>query len=448
MNGDCSNIWNGTKAMLAETLSTSIFERWISLMEYSRFDSGTLFLRVPSGLYLDWVQDNYMPLIERAARSVDENVIRVELVVDKEMPLQERKTPRHQNEKVCSARPKRAEDCDSLNSSYTFDEFVVGDSNSFAHAAALAVAQAPAKAYNPLFIYGGVGLGKTHLMHAIGNHVFAHKHKRVHYVSSEDFVNEYISALQTRKLHDFRKKYRSISVLLIDDIHFLAGKDRMQEEFFHTFNSLHNSNKQIVLTSDKSPSELSGLEHRLVSRFEWGMVTQLEKPDLETRIAILMNKASEFSISMPEDMIVYLAENIRSNVRPLEGALIRLSSYMSLKNTSSLSIDEMEPLLHDILEKEKKPVLSIDSIQQRVAELFKVEKSEIVGKSRLKHIALPRQVAMYLARELTESSYPAIGQAFNKNHATVLHACKTVESKLVGNSDLRNTLLSIRKSIV
>lgn len=446
MDEDNSRIWTEIKSILEDTLRESIFERWISVMEFHSLDGGTLFLRVPSGLYLDWVQDNYMPLIEKAARSIDADIIRLELLVDKDMPLKEASRSKGTVPSVnLKAKPKQEND--TLNGSYNFDDFVVGDSNSFAHAAALAVAQAPAKAYNPLFIYGGVGLGKTHLMHAIGNHVFSIKNKSVGYVSSESFVNEYINALQKRKLHDFRKKYRNIDLLLIDDIHFLAGKDRMQEEFFHTFNSLHNNQKQIVLTSDKSPSDLSGLEHRLVSRFEWGMVTQLERPDLETRIAILKNKASEFSITVPENILVFLAENIRSNVRPLEGALIRISSYMSLRNTKTLETSEIESLLHDILEKEKKPKLTIESIQERVASLYKISRGDITGKCRLKTIAQPRQVAMYLSRQLTEQSYPAIGQAFNKNHATVLHACKTVESRLQSNSELRNTLLSIKKGM-
>lgn len=445
MEQDTSNIWIDVKAVLADTLSADIYERWISIMEFARFEGGNLFLGVPSGLYLDWVRDNYMPLIEKAARSVDERIESVELLVDKGLPV------KYPNTKNGSSRvnplPKKNKLNETLCPNYSFDDFVVGDSNSFAHAASLAVAQAPAKAYNPLFIYGGVGLGKTHLMHAIGNYVFSHKKKSVCYVSSESFVNEYISALQNRKLPDFRKKYRSIDLLLIDDIHFLAGKDRMQEEFFHTFNSLHNNTKQIVLTSDKSPGELSGLEHRLVSRFEWGMVTQLEKPDLETRLAILKNKADEFDTPIPEETLIYLAENISSNVRRLEGSLIRISSFMSLRKTKILSRDEIENLLHDILEQEKTPELSIDVIQRRVAECYKIDTTDILGKSRLKNISLPRQMAMYLARELTDNSFPAIGVAFNRNHATVLHACKCIDSKLKNSPDLRNTVLSIKKSI-
>ena len=336
----------------------------------------------------------------------------------------------------------------SLNSIYSFDNFVVGSSNNFPHAAALAVAQSPAAVYNPLFIYGGVGLGKTHFMNAIGNFIFLHKKRSVCYISSESFLNEYISALQTRKLAAFRNKYRSTDILLIDDIHFLAGKERIQEEFFHTFNSLYNNQKQIILTSDKSPAELAGLEKRLVSRFEWGMVTQLEQPDLETRIAILKNKSKEFNSPIPEETILFLAEHIRSNVRRLEGSLIRVSSYMSLNNTPLLTETEIEHLLNDILEQEHNSVLDIDTIQRKVAECYNIRHSDLMGKRRIQTISFPRQVAMYLSRELTSNSFPSIGVAFDRNHATILHACKTVETKLSANPELRTTLISIKKSLL
>ncbi len=416
-------------------------------MEFDRAEAGTLYLSVPSGLYIDWVEDNYIPLIKKAARAIDSNLNDVELLVDKHRALPKRKEKDPGCKRRVPSPKKNARYNETLNANYSFENFVVGSSNSFAHAASLAVAQAPAKAYNPLFIYGGVGLGKTHLMHAIGNYVFEKKNKSVCYISSECFVNEYISALQNRNLVKFRNKYRKIDVLLIDDIHFLTGKERMQEEFFHTFNSLHNNDKQIVLTSDKSPGELSGLEHRLVSRFEWGMVTQLESPDLETRIAILKSKASEFDAQIPEETIMYLAENISSHVRRLEGSLIKIASYMSLKGISSMSHEQIENLIHDILEQEKPPLLSMDFIQRRVAECFKVEHSDILGKCRTKNIALPRQVAMYLCREMTDSSYPTIGSAFKKNHATIMHACRSVESTLTKNSEMRNTVLSIKKRL-
>lgn len=448
MASDLSRIWANSKAILSDTLPKNIYDRWVSVMEFSHLDGGTLYLQVPSGLYLDWVKDNYLPLITQAVRSVDEGVSGIELTINKSIAIVNSSRSSNDNARVSDPqRGSTSKKNETLISEYSFDDFVVGDSNSFAHAAALAVAQAPAKAYNPLFIYGGVGLGKTHLMHAIGNYVFKRKRKSVCYISSESFLNEYISALQNRKLPQFRSKYRGIDLLLIDDIHFLAGKERMQEEFFHTFNSLHNNKKQIVLTSDKSPGELSGLEARLVSRFEWGMVTQLEQPDFETRMAILRNKAHENSVSMKEDILTYLADNISSNVRRLEGALIRVSSYMSLHKTDELSREQIDTLLSDLFEQEKKPPLSIEMIQQRVAECYNIQRSDILGTCRLKSIALPRQIAMYLSRELTEHSFPAIGEAFNRNHATILHACRKVETHLNSNQDLRNTMISIKKGI-
>jgi len=445
MEIDSSKLWSSAKKILADSLPQNIFERWVKVIEHSHVDNRTLFLTVPSGLYLDWLQDNYLPVIEDAVHSVNADIKSIDILVDKERPENNQKksvkpTPQPQLN-------KKKDPNKTLNNNYTFDDFVVGSSNSFSHAASMAVAQSPATAYNPLFIYGGVGLGKTHLMNAIGNYVFQHKKKSVCYISSEDFVNDYISALQGRKLANFRKKYRNIDVLLIDDIHFLAGKDRMQEEFFHTFNSLHNNKKQIVLTSDKSPGELSGLEHRLVSRFEWGMVTQLEQPDLETRIAILKNKAKDFTVWIPEDTILFLAENIRSNVRRLEGSLIRISTFMSLQKKDQLSQSELENLLHDILEQEHNSTVTIDKIQKRVAECYNIDHSELLGKRRVKNIVFPRQVAMYLSRELTNDSYPSIGRAFNRNHATILHACKTVESVMPKNPELRNTLISIKKGL-
>lgn len=447
MSNNGNEIWAAVRDLLAESLSKHAFDRWIAVMEFDRAEEGTLYLSVPSGLYIDWVEDNYIPLIKKAARAIDSGLNDVELLVDRGRSLPKRKKKSSQGRRSAPLPITAARCNESLNGNYSFENFVVGSSNSFSHAASLAVAQAPAKAYNPLFIYGGVGLGKTHLMHAIGNYVFQKKKKSVCYISSECFVNEYISALQNRNLVKFRNKYRKIDVLLIDDIHFLTGKERMQEEFFHTFNSLHNNDKQIVLTSDKAPGDLSGLENRLVSRFEWGMVTQLESPDLETRIAILKSKASEFEAQIPEETIMYLAENISSHVRRLEGSLIKIASYMSLKNISSISQSELENLIHDILEQEKPPVLSLESIQRRVAECFQIEHSDILGKCRTRNIALPRQVAMYLCREMTDSSFPAIGFAFKKNHATILHACKSIECNLNKNSDLRNTVLSIKKSL-
>ncbi len=443
MKKETERIWSSAKTILGKTLSKSVFDRWISVIDGSHCEDKTLFLSVPSGLYLNWLLDNYLPVIKSAVRSVDENINNISIIIAKGNVPDE--TPVSAPAQKKRAAPKKFNK--SLNPSYSFDNFVVGSSNNFPHAASLAVAQSPSTVYNPLFIYGGVGLGKTHLMNAIGNFIFLHKKKTVCYISSESFLNDYISALQTRKLATFRNKYRNTDILMIDDVHFLAGKERLQEEFFHTFNSLYNNQKQIVLTSDKPPGDLAGLEKRLVSRFEWGMVTQLEQPDLETRIAILKNKAMEFKSPIPEETILFLAEHIRSNVRRLEGSLIRVSSYMSLNKSLLLTEAEIEHLLNDILEQEHSSVLDIDTIQKKVAECYNISHSDIMGKRRIKIFSFPRQVAMYLSRELTSNSFPSIGKAFNRNHATILHACKTVETKLSDNPELRTTLISIKKSL-
>jgi chromosomal replication initiator protein len=327
------------------------------------------------------------------------------------------------------------------------DSFVVGPSNNFAHAAACAVADAPARAYNPLFIYGGTGLGKTHLMQAIGHVALAKgKVRNVRYLSSENMLNEYIDALQNRKLTQFRKRYRSTDILLIDDIHFLAGKDRIQEEFFHTFNALFDSHKQIIMTSDRPASEISGLEHRLVSRFEWGLVTELEKPDFETRMAILRYKQQEMKIDLPNHVITFIAENVRANVRRLEGALIRAVSYSSLTN-QELTVDSLKRLLRDTIEQEKTSELSFADIQKVVAEHYDVRFADMTSKRRPRSIAVPRQVAMYLCRRMTNSSLPDIATAFDKTHATILHASRSIENRMDVDNDLKLQVREISRKL-
>jgi chromosomal replication initiator protein len=333
-----------------------------------------------------------------------------------------------------------------LNPNFTFDTFVIGPSNNFAHAASVAVAQAPARAYNPLFIHGGTGLGKTHLMQAIGHHVLSTSRASVCYLSSETLLNEYINALQDRTLIQFRKKYRSVDLLLIDDIHFLAGKDRLQEEFFHTFNVLFDSHKQIVMTSDRPAGEITGLEQRLVSRFEWGLVTELQAPDLETRIAILRNKQATAAIKLPDNLLVFIAENIRSNVRRLEGALVRAISYASLTR-QPLTQDALKHLLRDSLSQEKQPDITFDSIQRAVAEHYDVRITDLSSKRRPRDVAVPRQVAMFLCRKMTRSSFPEIANAFGKTHATVLHACRAVSNRMDVDAELRDHVERISQKL-
>ena len=335
-----------------------------------------------------------------------------------------------------------------FNPNNTFDTFVVGNNNQFAHAAAVAVAQAPGKSYNPLFLYGGVGLGKTHLLHAIGHYVIMHKKgARVSYVSSEKFTNEYIDAIQNNQLVRFRKKYRQTDVLLIDDIQFLAGKERIQEEFFHTFNALHEAHRQIVLTCDRPAAEIQNLEQRLVSRFEWGLVTDLQPPDVETRVAILRKKEKTLGVELPEEIINFLASRIRSNIRRLEGALIRVASYASLTG-KRLTIEMVEGLLRDVLHEEGRYSISIDMIQRKVAEHFDIRLADMTSKRRPENIAFPRQIAMFLSRQLTESSLNTIGEAFGgRDHGTVLHACRLVKDRMEVDSSVRQVVNYLEKQL-
>jgi chromosomal replication initiator protein len=335
-----------------------------------------------------------------------------------------------------------------LNPRNTFESFVVGPNNEIAHAASLAVAQSPAKTYNPLFVYGGVGLGKTHLMQAIGQYVVAKKkNTKVMYLSSELFINEFIDAIQHSNLVKFRKRYRQADLLLIDDIQFLGGKERSQEEFFHTFNTLFDGHKQIVLSSDRPASEIANLEHRLVSRFEWGLTAELQPPDAETRMAILRKKAHTMQIKLRDEVLEFLANRIRSNVRRLEGALMRVASFASLSG-KELTNEVVEHLLKDILQEEARHSVTIEQIQRRVAEHFDVRLADMTSKRRPANIAFPRQVAMYLSRELTKASLNEIGDAFGgRDHGTVLHACKLVKRRMTEQDSLRQTISFIDSSL-
>jgi chromosomal replication initiator protein len=337
----------------------------------------------------------------------------------------------------------------NFNPKNTFDTFVVGNNNNFSYAAALAVAQSPGKSYNPLFLYGGVGLGKTHLLHAIGQHVFnSKKGARVAYLSSEKFTNEYIDAIQNNNLVKFRRKYRQTDVLLIDDIQFLAGKERIQEEFFHTFNALHESHKQIVLTCDRPASEIQNLEHRLVSRFEWGLVTDLQPPDIEMRLAILNKKAQIMGVTLPEEIMNFLANRIRTNIRRLEGALIRVASYASLTG-KKLSLEVVEGLLREVLHEEGRFSVSIEVIQKKVAEHFDIRLADMTSKRRPENIAFPRQIAMFLSRQMTESSLSSIGEAFGgRDHGTVLHACRLVKDRMEVDSSVRQVVSYLEKQLM
>lgn len=438
-------VWGKTCKYLKDTLSKDVYDRWISIIEPIELKDGELTLSVANDFYQTWLEENYLSLIGDSVRLVTGSSLKVRFQVRRDV-VQKEPSP----QELTSAPPaqirKRALNHREfhLNPKYSFESFIVGSSNNFAHAATMAVAQSPAKAYNPLFLYGGVGLGKTHLMQAIGNYVISKKKSNICYISCEAFTNEYIDALQKKSLVQFRKKYRGTDLLLIDDIQFLAGKERMQEEFFHTFNALFDGHKQIVMTCDRPASEIPGLEHRLVSRFEWGLVTELEAPDLETRIAILRNKQDQMNLKLSDDVISFIAENIRANIRRLEGALIRAASYASLTGRE-LNMDTLENLLRDTLDQQQVTPLSMEDIQRVVAEYYDIRLGDMTSRKRPQNIAFPRQVAMYFCRKTTEQSLPSIGNAFARNHATVLHACRHIEDKIQKDPHFKQVIHAINK---
>lgn len=447
MENMASALWERACQLLATRLPKDVFDRWIAVIEPAEVSDNILTLSVANDFYQLWLEENYLPLIRHALAATSGQQFQIRFAVDPNQTRTRRETRTETTTAAIPKSPVRSSHIGSaLNPHYTFDNFVVGSSNNFAHAAARAVAEAPARAYNPLFIYGGVGLGKTHLMQAIGHSVLRLKNCRVCYTSCEAFTNDYIDALQNHSLPHFRKKYRGIDVLLIDDIHFLAGKDRMQEEFFHTFNTLHDNHKQIVLTSDRPANEIQGIEQRLVSRFEWGLVTQLEPPDVETRIAILRKKQEQLSLTLPDPALTFIAENIRANVRRLEGALVRISSYLSL-NPEPLSFELLRRILRDLLDQEAVDEVRPEDIMRAVAEHFDIRLADLTGKQRPQYIAYPRQVAMYLCRNMTRLSLPSIGAIFNRNHATVLHACRLVDERIKGDPAFNRTLTAIKERL-
>lgn len=439
-------LWRVAAKVLKGMLSAELFGRWFAPINPLSLNDGTLVLGVANEFSLIWLQDNFLPLIREAVAQAGGNAIQVRLCI----APQSRSTPNPPAPVAAAPEPSAARYGSELplNSRYTFESFVVGPNNEHAHAAALAVAQTPGKAYNPFFIYGGVGLGKTHLMQAIGQHV-ARKGKtsRVCYITSEQFINDFIQAIQKATLVKFRKKYRQTDVLLIDDIQFLSGKERMQEEFFHTFNTLFDAHKQIVLSSDRPAAEIANLEGRLVSRFEWGLVAELQAPALETRVAILQKRVAALKLAVPDEVIQFIAERIRTNVRRLEGALVRVASYASLTGRP-VTLDSLETLLRDALHEEARRAVSIDSIQKRVAEHFDIRLADMTSRRRPKNIAFPRQVAMYLSRTLTDRSLNDIGESFGgRDHGTVLHACKLVEARVRSNPSLRQSVSYIEQTL-
>jgi chromosomal replication initiator protein len=437
-------LWNQVSATLQSEVSVDTFRRWFQDIRPVSLDEKQLTLCVPNSIHQLWIESNYQSLLHSALMLATGKGREIVFVFDTSpaavAPEEEDHFP-EANTATESHKPN-ASSGNGLNPRNTFESFVVGTNNQFAHAACSAVANGPGKTYNPLFIYSGVGLGKTHLMHAIGHQILgSKKNAKVMYITSEHFTNEFIDAIQTGTLAKFRKRYRQAEVLLIDDIQFLAGKERSQEEFFHTFNALFDGHKQIVLSSDRPPSEIANLESRLVSRFEWGLTAEMQPPEVETRIAILRKKSQSMQVKLPSEVLNFLAERIRTNVRRLEGGLMRVASYTSLNDGKVPSPEKIEMLLKDILQEEARKAVTIEQIQKRVAEHFDIRLADMTSKRRPANIAFPRQIAMYLSRELTRSSLSEIGEAFGgRDHGTVLHAHRQVVDKMTKDERTRHVV--------
>ncbi|MEI6536435.1 MAG: chromosomal replication initiator protein DnaA [Verrucomicrobiaceae bacterium] len=444
--------WGAVLHQLRERIGVSMFEKWFANVSIESVDAKRLVLGVPNLIHLYWIEDNYKAVLTAAIANTLGESREIEFVTV--APEVAAPSLIVKSKETVSAIPKeehrltRSMLDSGLNNRFSFDSFVVGPNCSYSCAVAKAVADKPGKTYNPLFLHGAAGLGKTHLMQAIGHEILRHKPRKiVRYVTSEAFTNEFIEAVRHGgNVTPFRQKYRKVDVLLIDDIHFLAGKDSTQEEFFHTFNELFNSHKQVVLASDRAPSEIKNLEDRLVSRFEWGLATQIQMPDLETRTAILRQKMRDWTIPVQDWVLGFLAENIRTNVRRLEGALMRVAAHVSLGGPA-LSQPLLETMLKDIMDEAQSRSISMDYIQKVVAEHFDIRLADMTSHRRPKSIAEPRQIAMYLARELTKHSLVDIGDAFGgRDHGTVIHACKAVTLRMT-SEDYRRTLTALVEKV-
>jgi chromosomal replication initiator protein len=445
MNGE--QIWQAAQEELRFQLSKPSYETWLKNASLVGREKNAFKIGVPTKLAKDWLEDRYSAMIKETLSAIVSGDVSVAFEV---IPGQTEAAAGRSAVAVAEEPPPEEEpvlhEASQLNPKFQFQHFVVGNNSRFAHAACRAVAETPAKAYNPLFLYGGVGLGKTHLMHAIGHAVLEkHARRRVAYVTSEKFMNEMISSIQEGRMNDFRTRYRTVDVLLVDDIQFLAGKDRTQEEFFHTFNSLHELNKQIVISSDRPPKEIPTLEDRLRSRFQWGLIADIQAADFETRVAILKSKVGPYARLVPEDVLSFIAHKIQKNIRELEGALIRVIAHASL-NRSAVNVEMAAKLLQDVIPSTETRTLSIDTISRTVASFYHISLEEMKGKRRDKHIVFPRQVAMFLIREETASSLPAIGQAFGgRDHTTVLHSYEKISTDSKEDQRLQADLRKLRE---
>ena len=439
-----TSLWETVKCDLKGLFPDDVFQMWFEPMRCVETTEDAITLGVQNDFAAIWIHDNYLDLISQRLRLAAGRMVHVTLRKTEPGPAPAVPAPEPK------ARPaakrtlrydERTAAAGSLNPRNSFESFVVGPNNQLAHAAALAVAQAPAQAYNPLFIHGATGLGKTHLMHAIGHSILARNPEaKVAYLSTEKFTNEYIHAIQENALTKFRQRYRSVDVLLVDDVQFLAGKERIQEEFFHTFNDLFESQRQIVISSDRPVTEIATLEARLVSRFQWGLSADISSPDFETRVAILKTKAATLKVDLPMPVIEFMAQHISKNIRRLEGALIKISSYAALTG-KVLDLAIAEHLLKDVLMEEAQNRLNIEGIQKRVADHYQIRHSDMTSKRRPNAIAFPRQIAMYLCRQLTRHSLQEIGEAFGgRDHGTVIHAVKTVENMMEQDDSVRGSV--------
>jgi len=443
--------WKKSVDIIKEKVTKQNFDTWISPVRINALEASGVELSVPNRFFRDWLAEHFMDVIKDSVSSVSGVPMSIRFVIDK-TPVQGRPPV---SESVQTVRLKNSEPSDlanrvhpSLNMNYNFERFVVGPSNQFAHAAAVAVAEAPAKNYNPLFIYGGVGLGKTHLLNAIGLHTFKiDPSANVLYVSAEEFMNEMINSIRYDKMQKFREKYRNIDSLLIDDIQFIAGKERTQEEFFHTFNTLHDSGKQIVVTSDKFPKDIPNLEGRLRSRFEWGLIADIQPPEIETKVAIVDKKAQENNISLPKNVAYYIASKAESNIRELEGFIIRIGAYASLTGRE-IDMDLVKEVLKKFFKQGEKPEVTVEEIMKTVAAKFNIRIADLKSQKKNKNLVIPRQIAMYLARRLTSNSYPDIGAKIGgKDHSTVIYANNKIKDLLEKDPKMELVVREIEESL-
>ena len=455
MNQD--QIWSQVQEELRFQLAKRTYDMWLKNTSVVSADGATFRIGVPSKLAKDWLEDRFSGLIQETLQAVTGSEVDIDFVI---APSNHRpahamfdgdddgSSNGHENGADPVADVRTVVAPSELNARFRFSSFVVGHNSQFAHAAAKAVAEAPGDSYNPLFLYGGVGLGKTHLMHAIGHEVHDRfPRKRVVYLTSEQFTNEVISSIATARMGEFRHKYRTVDVLLIDDVQFLAGKDRTKEEFFHTFNALHEINKQIVISSDRPPKEIPTLEDRLRSRFEWGLIADIQPPDFETRLAILHSKLGDGGSLIPEDVLSFIAHKVQRNIRELEGALTRIQAFAAV-HQRQVDEEEAARLLSDIIPAGTRKPINVERIQALVADYYNVTLDDMKGKRRDKHIVFPRQVAMYLVREETPSSLPAIGKAFGgRDHTTALHSIEKIANELKEDERLRYEVQSIREKL-